>query len=252
MTAPRISCVVPAYENLGLLAPCLASILAQREIAFELIVTDDSPSRQVARHVAGLGERVVYREGARSGNPVDNWNLGLAAARAPLHLLVHHDEMLTDPLYLRRAADALERTGAAASLAGVRVTGVDRPSRFARVAPVISRLPGAEALLPAVNWIGPTAAFAFGAGHRFDPAFVQLADVEFYGRVLKTGPMVRLGGVSVGSLGHHGAQITARIDPFDLARKELRLLAERRPPEISPGAYRLCRAALSFRAKLRD
>jgi glycosyltransferase involved in cell wall biosynthesis len=248
---PEISCVIPAYENLDLLTKCLASVVAQRDVAMEIIVTDDSRSPAVADFMADTpGSTVIarYLKGPRSGNPVENWNAGLAAARAPLNLLIHHDEWLIEPRYLRKAVDALNRTGAAASLAGVTVKGVDRASRFGLVAPIAGRRWGAARLLPAINWIGPTAVFVFRSGHRFDPALVQLADVEFYGRVLRTGPLVRLPGVAVGSLGHHDAQITARIDPRVQALRELAMLAARTPPGVSPLAYALCRAMLNFRS----
>ena len=248
---PEISCVIPAYENLHLLTKCLDSVVAQRDVAMEIIVTDDSGSTGVADFMAGRPESAAaarYLKGPRSGNPVENWNAGLAAARAPLHLLIHHDEWLTDPLYLRRAVDALNRTGVAAALGGVRVTGLDRPSRFGLVAPIAGRLWGARHLLPSINWIGPTAVFVFRHGHRFDPALVQLADVELYSRVLKTGPLVRLPGVAVGSLGHHPAQITARIDPRRRAREELAMLAARSPPGVSSLAHAVCRAILVLRS----
>ena len=252
MNIPEISCVIPAYESLQLLETCLASVIAQRNVTPEIIVTDDSPSSRVADFLAdkfGPASGLRYLVGPRSGNPVENWNAGLSASRAPLHLLIHHDEWLLDPLYLRKVVDALSSDpGVAATVAGVRVTGVDRPSRFAIVAPIARRLWGARHVLPAINWIGPTAAFGFRSGHRFDPALVQLADVEFYSRVLQTGALNRLPGVAVGSLGHHGAQITARIDPRTLTRTELAMLAARTPPGISPLAHMACRALVSLRS----
>ena len=254
MTKPEISCVIPAYERLDLVTRCLTSVAAQKDVGLEIIVTDDSPSSGIGEFIANMGPpppAVRYRAGPKTGNPVDNWNAGLEQARAPLHLLIHQDEFLVDPHYLRRAIDALDRTGSAAAKAGVAVIGVNRPSRFALVAPIAGRLWGAQFLLPLINWIGPTAAFVFRAGHRFDPALIQLADVEFYGRVLETGPMVRLPGVSVGSLGHHDGQITARIDPTREALKEIALLASRTPPSISPVANVLFSAALRLRGRIR-
>ena len=244
MTGPEISCVIPSHERTDLVARCLTSVANQREAAIEIIVTDDSHSSTIRDLIVALASftgPVRFLEGPRTGNAVDNWNAGLALARAPLQVLIHQDEFLIDPLYLRRAIDALNRTAAAATLAGVAVVGIDRPSRFALVAPIAGRLPGARRLLPLINWIGPTAAFVFRAGPRFDPSFVQLADVEFYNRVLERGPLHRLAGVSVGSLGHHDGQISARIDPTAQALKELALLASRRPARISP----LERAAFS-------
>jgi hypothetical protein len=130
------------------------------------------------------------------------------------------------------------------------VIGVERPSRFALVSPIAGRLPGARRLLPLINWIGPTAAFVFRAGPSFDRGFVQLADVEFYGRVLETGPLVRLSGVSVGSLGHHDGQITAHIAPTDRALTELALLASRRPPSLSTLEHAAFSAAVRLRRRL--
>jgi glycosyltransferase involved in cell wall biosynthesis len=251
MTAPEISCVIPTYERTDLVARCLTSVTAQRGIAVEIIVTDDSRSSGIRDLVAALAPftpAVRFVEGPRTGDPIDNWNAGLEEARAPLCVLVHQDEFLVDPLYLRRATDALNRSGAAA-LAGVAVIGVDRPSRFALVAPIAGRLPGARRLLPLINWIGPTAAFVFRTGPRFDPALVQLADVEFYGRVLRTGRGVRLPGVSVGSLGHHDGQISTRIDPGREALKELALLASRRPPTISGLEHAAFSVALRLRRR---
>jgi glycosyltransferase involved in cell wall biosynthesis len=251
VSAAEVSCVIPAYESLDLLARCLTSVATQHDVVFEIIVTDDSSSPSIRDFVLAMRDRaptIHYRVGPKTGNPVDNWNAGLDEARAPFHLLIHQDEFLVDRLYLRKAVDALDRTGAAAALAGVSVIGVNRPSRFGLVAPIAGRLWGAMRLLPVINWIGPTAAFMFRAGHRFDPDLVQLVDVEFYLRVLRTGPLVRLPGVGVGSLGHHGAQISARIDAAALAVKELALLAGRAPPTISPLAHRLYAAALTSRS----
>jgi glycosyltransferase involved in cell wall biosynthesis len=244
--------VIPTFETLDLAARCIESVVAQQAVDLDIVVTDDSRTaaiRDLIQARPDLAARLRYRDGARTGNPVDNWNLGLDAATAPLRVLIHHDETLVDPLYLRRAVDAMTRTGAAALRAGVSVTGVERPSRFALVAPVARRLPGARNLLPLINWIGPTAAFVFRAGWRFDPALTQLVDVEFYGRVLRSGALTSLPGISVMSLGHHGEQISARIDAEALAIRELALLAGRDPPAVSP----LARAAFSamLRAKTR-
>ena len=253
MTRPEISCIIPTHEQPELVARCLISLAAQRRATPEIIVTDDSGSPAVRDLVAALAPvtpPVRLLDGARTGNPVDNWNAGLARARAPLQVLIHQDEFLVDTLYLRRAIDALERTAAAACVGGVVVIGLNRPSRFARVAPLAARLWGARRLLPLVNWIGPTAAFVFRAGPRFDRGLVQLADVEFYRRVLATGPLVRLPGVAVGSLGHHDGQITARIDPLRQALKDLAILASRRPPAISPLEHAVLTAALRLRLRL--
>ena len=250
----EITCVIPAFERLDLLARCLASVCAQQAVGVEVIVSDDSRSsgiRALTVAMAATHPFVRYVAGARSGNPVDNWNHGLDLAAAPLRLLAHQDEFLIDPLFLRRAVDAMAPIEVAAVLGRTVVSGVTRRSRFGLIAPLARRLPHRAWFLPMVNWIGPTAAFVFRAPLRFDPAMVQLADVEFYGRVLKTGRLVVLPGVSVGSLGHHPGQITAGIDPVAAGLADLRTLALRTPAPLGTLQHSLARRAVTLRGPRR-
>jgi glycosyltransferase involved in cell wall biosynthesis len=224
--SPEISCVIPAFEQPDLFERCLASVAAQRDVATEIIVADDSRDGAVReRAAARAAPGMRWLDGARSGNPVDNWNLGLDQATAGVCVLIHQDEFLIDPAYLRRAVDRLDDPEVAAVIGPARVTGVDRPSRFALAARIGRALGRPTWLLPSLNWIGPTAAFVFRRGPRFDPALVQLVDVDFYRRILATGRAAMLEGDCVGSLGHHGAQITASIDPRGLAQGEIGRLA---------------------------
>ena len=252
MTGPEISCIIPGYERADLMARCLTSVTAQRGVKSEIIVTDDSASSTIRDLVSSLrafSPIVDYVEGPKSGNPVDNWNAGLARARAPLRVLIHHDEFLVDRHYFRRAVDALSQSRAAAALAGVSVVGVDRPSRFALVAPLARLLPAARRLLPLINWIGPTAAFVFRAGPLFDRRLTLLTEVEFYGRVLANGTLFHLSGVSVGSLGHHDGQITATLDRTNQALEELTLLASRRPAGLSAIEHSAFAVALKLKRR---
>ena len=250
----EISCVIPAYENLDLVARCLTSVLAQEHVAFEIVVSDDSASEVVRDFVATLTRpppEVRYVAGPRSGNPVANWNLGLAQARGEFSVLVHHDEFLVDPRYFRRAVDALRASGAAAVVGATTVVGITRESRFGLVSR-IARLVGRPAwLLLVANWLGPTAALVFRRGPLFDETLKGIVDVEFYRRVMAAGPLVFLPGVSVGSLGHHGAQITAGLDFKVVVANELRDLAGRTPPSISPAEHAFCRAWLRMASWLR-
>ena len=249
-----ISCVIPAYEQHALFMRCLTSACAQTGVDLEVIVSDDSSTDAIRTSTLEWAKTypfIRYVDGPRSGNAVDNWNHGLDQARGALLVLTHQDEHFVDPTYLRRAVAAMADPGVTAVLARATVRGIDRPSRFALVAPIARRLPHPIWWLPVVNWIGPTAAVVFRPPHRFDRSLVQLADVEFYGRALAGGRAVMLGGVCVGSLGHHAGQITAAIDPIALARRELRALAARTPPAISPAQQVLANLATFLRSRSR-
>ena len=248
----KISCVIPAYEQRELFIRCLTSACAQTGVDVEVIVSDDSSTdaiRTVTLEWAKTHPFVRYVQGPRNGNAVDNWNHGLDRARGALLVLTHQDEHFVDPTYLRRAVAAMADPSVTAVVARATVRGVNRPSRFALVAPIARRLPHPIWWLPVVNWIGPTAAVVFRQPHRFDRSLVQLADVEFYGRALVDGRAVMLDGVCVGSLGHHAGQITAAIDPIALAREELRALSTRTPPAISRVQHVLGHLATYLRSR---
>ncbi|HEY5072678.1 MAG TPA: glycosyltransferase [Caulobacteraceae bacterium] len=247
------SCVIPAFENPDLLGRCLLSALSQEEIELEVIVSDDSHStsvRDLTAALAVLFPSLRYFAGPRSGNPVDNWNRGLDLAQGRMCVVVHHDEFFIDRRFLRRAVDRIDRERLPAVIGGTLVLGVERPSRF-RAANAVARALGAPLwMLPSLNWLGPTAAFVFRRGPRFDPNLVQLVDVEFYRRVLGAGPAVFLDGACVGSLGHHSASITATIDTHAMAMRELRLLQSAAKPllgRVEYAGHRLYRRLRSWR-----
>jgi glycosyltransferase involved in cell wall biosynthesis len=245
----QISVVIPAYESDDLVRHALDSVIAQEDIEMEIIVSDDSTSPRVADLTATAASRhgaVRWIQGPRSGVAAENWNHGLSHARFSAKVVLHQDERYVDRRFLRRALDALARPGVAAAAGGVQVTGMTRASRFAMVAP-LRHVPGAKALLPIINWLGPTGAFVFVGDHRFDTTLVQFVDVEFYGRVLRHGRLASLAGVSVASLGHHPESITARIDGHALALAELKRLTVGAAPAISPFQHAVLLATLKAR-----
>ena len=225
---PEISCIVPAYENIALLSRCLMSILTQEYVKMEILVCDDSPSRDVCDLVGFLAthyQQLRYVNGTRSGNPVENWNRGLDEARANLCVVIHHDEFLVDSKYLRKALDKLKATDLPAVVGRCRVIGITRRSRFSLVQRLMLAVQAPLWTLYAVNWIGPTAVIVFSrlSNLRFDANLVYLVDVDFYHRLLATARSVEfLEGISVVSIGHHAAQITAECEVLTQSLKEAR------------------------------
>ena len=226
---PEISCVVPAYQSPALLARTLMSIVTQTSVAPEIIVADDSTEADVRRLVeglAGLYPNIRYVPGARTGNPVDNWNLGLDQAAGRRVMLVHHDDFFCDSGFLRRALDRLDRGEGEVLAAGHGLAGRGARSRFALASTLASRLRLGPWTLYAINWIGPPAVVMFPREPviRFDARLCWLVDVDFYVRLLRPGVrLIRDEALSVVSLRHAG-QITARVDARLLTLREIQLL----------------------------
>lgn len=223
----RISCIVPAYERLDQFARCLSSLVTQDAEGLEIIVTDDSRSthiRDFAHCLAQAGYPVRYVEGPRNGNPVDNWNHGLALARAPYAIVVHQDEFLIDSGFLARAMARLEETGKQAVFGNMAPIAIDRPSRFAKVKRAARALGLKPWTLFVANWIGPIATVVFrrSSDRLFDARLVNTVDVDFYFALLgPDGDPEFIDGVAVSGLGHHEHQISAAIDRERVSLREL-------------------------------
>jgi glycosyltransferase involved in cell wall biosynthesis len=250
---PKVSCVAATYNDPVLADRCLRSILDQSLRETEIIVTDDSTTRDIENLVGALrgnGAAIVYLPGARTGNAVDNWNHGLDQARGAFSVLVHHDERFVDPDWLARASATLGRNPGRAVAAGAISPGIDGKSRFAAVARVGRLIHPPPWTLYLANWIGPTAVLMFPThlGLRFDRTLVWLVDVDFYARLWAlTGPFLRDDSPSVVSTPHHG-QITARLDILAIHRREARRLATSAGGPLTVGQ----RAAIELSLRLRE
>jgi glycosyltransferase involved in cell wall biosynthesis len=236
---PEVSCVVPAYQSAALLARTLMSIVTQSDIRAEVVVVDDSTRPEVrvlVEGLAGLYPEIRYYPGARTGNPVDNWNAGLARATSRYVMVVHHDDFFCDNGFLRRAVDRLDRGEGEVVVAGHGLAGRPGPSRFALASALAKTLRLKPWTLYAINWLGPPSVTMFAADPaiRFDARLCWLVDVDFYVRLLRSRVrLIRDEGVSLIALRHAG-QITARVDARLLTLRELQMLRDTDPHRLGP------------------
>lgn len=94
MSDPRLSIVVPTWNRRDLVLTCLASIAAQGVSEVEIIVVDDGGTDDAAEAVGAAypDVRVIRRE--RNGGFAQAVNTGIAAAQAPLIMLLNNDATL--------------------------------------------------------------------------------------------------------------------------------------------------------------
>lgn len=81
MSQPQISVVMPAYNSGMFIREALASALAQRGVALEVVVVDDGSSDDTVAQVESFGDRVRLVRQANQGSAVAR-NRGVAEARA--------------------------------------------------------------------------------------------------------------------------------------------------------------------------
>ena len=90
---PAISVVLTTYNRAALLPRAIASVLAQADADFELIVVDDASTDGTANYLATLTDpRVRTITAATNLGPSGARNLGLEAARAPVVAFLDSDD----------------------------------------------------------------------------------------------------------------------------------------------------------------
>lgn len=93
MTTPDISVVLPTHNRVALLPRAIASVLAQTDTAFELIVVDDASADGTAPYLATLSDpRVRVITAQTNLGPSGARNRGLEAARAPVVAFLDSDD----------------------------------------------------------------------------------------------------------------------------------------------------------------
>lgn len=102
MMPPKISVILPTYNRRHILPRTIASVLAQDEKNFELIIVDDCSTDDTASYLASLSDRRI-----RVLRPPNNLgtagarNLGLKSAQADIVALLDDDDV-----YLKRRLSA--------------------------------------------------------------------------------------------------------------------------------------------------
>src|SRR5216683_243093 len=142
---PDISVVLATYDRRHSLPRAIASVLAQDDARFELIVVDDASRDGTPDYLATLADpriRVIAAE--RNGGPSAARNLGLKAARAGIVAFLDSD----DAYRPRRLAAPLAAFAADASLVCTLSSAIRHDRKGTRDA----RVPAMKLAAPAFEW----------------------------------------------------------------------------------------------------
>jgi len=105
-TAPRVSVVIPAFENASYIRAAVASVLAQTYPDFELVIADHGSSDgtwEILQELA-TDARVRLLRTPADGGAVRNWNRVTESARGELVKLVCGDDLLAPDALARQVA----------------------------------------------------------------------------------------------------------------------------------------------------
>ena len=218
MAPVKASVCIPAYGQPDLFRRALESALHQVGVAFDVIVTDDSPDAAVQEVVESFGPSAgirYLRNPARLGSPA-NWNRAVSLASGDYIKLLHHDDYLTGTESLRKYVEMLEgHPEADLAFSASEVWMVDSGRRWVhRPAPrVLRALAARPGVLFADNFIGSPSAVIYRRSvvESFDPRLIWLVDVDFYLRMLGTGRAFAFCPEPLVCTTNGGWQVTTRV-----------------------------------------
>ncbi|BDV42256.1 glycosyl transferase [Geotalea uraniireducens] len=193
-STPELSIIVPTLNEATIIGDLCASLAAQRDCAFELIVADGGSTDDTRARLAALATTVPYPlivvdSPAGRGRQM---NAGVGAASGATLLFLHADCLLPAPAALRNALAAL--AAATAARGDDRLAGRFR-LRFARPA-ATPNLPYYfyewKARLPRPECIRGDQGLLLGRRFfaelgRFDPSLPFLEDVRLVARIAAAG-----------------------------------------------------------------
>jgi glycosyltransferase involved in cell wall biosynthesis len=99
---PEVSVIIPTYNRRAMLREAVASVLAQRDADFELIVVDDGSTDGTSGLLSRLTHVTVARTERRG--PAAARNRGVACARAPLIAFLDSDDLWAPDKLARQLA----------------------------------------------------------------------------------------------------------------------------------------------------
>lgn len=89
------SIVIPTYNQLGFLRPCIESIIANTGAPYEIIVVDNASTDGTADYLRSLGGQVRFRVLETNRGFAGGTNVGLMMAKGTTMMLLNNDTLVT-------------------------------------------------------------------------------------------------------------------------------------------------------------
>lgn len=186
-----VSICIPTYNSPDTLKKCLDSILTQTFQDYELIISDDSTTGDVAILLTNydFGDKLIYVNNEVPLGSPSNWNNALRLAKGKYIKMMHHDDYFSSPRSLEKFVNSLESNPSAhfsCSYTTIHFKQTGDYFLHKQSASQIVRVKHEPEFLFFRNVIGAPSA-TFFRNHKeffFNVNYKWLVDVEFYIRYL--------------------------------------------------------------------
>lgn len=112
MTRPKVTIMIPTYNQEGYIEQCIASAMAQNYVNLEILVSDDASTDKTVKVLQGIPYDARVRKNSHTLNlgRVANYQWCLKNASGDLVLNLDGDDYLTNPSFVSECVKAWERT----------------------------------------------------------------------------------------------------------------------------------------------
>jgi glycosyltransferase involved in cell wall biosynthesis len=219
-----VSMVIPVHNGRDYIANAIQSVLVQDYPTVEVIVVDDGSTDGTADIVRSLGGKLTFLQ-QRNGGQSAALNNGWAHASGSVLGYLSADDLLR-PGAIRRVSETLSNTPKAV-LAYPDFALIDSASRTTGT--VVTQGYSDEQLVGQLHCLpGPGALFyreTYERAGRWDPAFHQVPDLDFFLRMALHGPFVRVPHVLADFRIHEGSA-TYRPSTRERAEEPVRMVEQ--------------------------
>lgn len=187
----KCSILVPAYEYPEGIRRILDGLCGIDEEEFEIIISDDSTSDRtqnlVEAHQLTKKRNVKYHRNVPGLGAVNNWNFLLATSKSEVLLLLHHDEFLVDPSFMKLGVNQITSGSADVVVGRVKLFKENTKNSVIHFPLFLSSwlINHKPEYIYQRNFIGPVSCILFrrSLGVNFDNNLRWLVDVDFYYRL---------------------------------------------------------------------
>lgn len=186
----KVSICIPAYKHLDFLKRCLDSVMEQKFIDFEVIITDDSPDDTLEKLVDTYSDnRIKYFKNEKPLGSPSNWNKGLELASGDYIKILHHDDWFSSHDSLATFIELLDDnpTVDIAFSACCNIDSHGNKKEYIVAGDKLAHLKKEPERLYLGNILRTPSCCIF-RNHKkyfFDPNLIWLVDTDFYIRVAK-------------------------------------------------------------------
>jgi glycosyltransferase involved in cell wall biosynthesis len=187
VNSPFLSICIPAYNQTKYLVKTLDSIFNQTFKDFEVIISDDSTTRDVEELVSTYVDhqiiKIVYLRNKPSLGSPKNWNNAISFAKGKWIKIMHHDDWFCEHNALEKMISLASQHPNALIFAGIKGEIISENRKYINL-PSQQKIESIRLDPFSLIWaniIGPPSTILFPKVEvTFDSRLIWLVDIEFY------------------------------------------------------------------------